>query len=95
MQQYLAYIEVKHCVLHIDTYRNLGIVTSHYLEQLFYAQKWLCVLITTDVNAEVKEAALNAGYWYLRKPVNPGALRSLVAKVADKINRTQNLSSQG
>lgn len=36
------------------------------------------VLITADFTPEVKRLALQAGYRYLRKPVNPGALRSLL-----------------
>lgn len=36
------------------------------------------VLITADFSAEVKDEALDVGYHYLRKPINPGALRSLI-----------------
>ncbi len=40
------------------------------------------VLITADFSEEVKEQALEEGYRYLRKPVNPGALRSLISKIS-------------
>ncbi|MGI9286747.1 MAG: hybrid sensor histidine kinase/response regulator [Pseudomonadales bacterium] len=36
------------------------------------------VLITADFSEDVKNMALAANYHYLRKPVNPGALRSLI-----------------
>lgn len=43
------------------------------------------VLITADFSDEVKEQALDEGYRYLRKPVNPGALRSLISKTMRQV----------
>lgn len=40
------------------------------------------ILITADFSEEVKEEALSEGYRYLRKPVNPGALRNLISKLS-------------
>lgn len=61
---------------HLDS-GETGINVMQTLQQYFSAQV-PGVLITADFSAEVKQAALASGFRYLRKPVNPGALRSLI-----------------
>tara|TARA_B100001109_G_scaffold201911_1_gene168665 strand:+ start:46258 stop:49695 length:3438 start_codon:yes stop_codon:yes gene_type:complete len=39
------------------------------------------VLITADPRAEVEEEARNLGFWFLRKPVKPAALRALIRRL--------------
>jgi len=40
------------------------------------------ILISADISEQVREAALNRGYFYLSKPVKPAALRNLVRRLA-------------
>ncbi len=47
------------------------------------------ILITADFSEEVKEQAIDEGYRYLRKPVNPGALRSLISKISRHLLNTR------
>ncbi len=61
---------------HLDS-GETGINVMHTLQQYFSGQI-PSVLITADFSAEVKQEVLAANYRYLRKPVNPGALRSLL-----------------
>ena len=61
---------------HLDQ-GETGLNVMNSLQAYFEAQV-PGVLITADFSAEVKQEALDEGYRYLRKPVNPGALRSLI-----------------
>ena len=64
---------------HLDN-GETGINLMNTLQQYFSAPV-PGVLITADFSANVKQTALASGYRYLRKPVNPGALRSLISNL--------------
>ena len=47
------------------------------------------VLITADISEAVRELALERGYKYLSKPVNPGRLRNIISRLAKSRQRTR------
>lgn len=61
---------------HLD-HGATGINVMNTLQQ-YFGRRIPGVLITADVSEEVKDAAQDAAYRYLRKPINPGALRNLI-----------------
>ena len=61
---------------HLDT-GETGVCTMAALQN-YWVTEVPGILITADMTEKIKQEALAAGYRELRKPVNPGALRTLL-----------------
>ncbi len=77
----------------LDNNEN-GIDTMDVLQSHF-DQKIPGVLITAEISPETKQSAQDAGYRFLRKPLNPGALRNLIVKLTGQRRLMNNVSDTG
>ncbi|MCV6615328.1 MAG: response regulator, partial [Cellvibrionaceae bacterium] len=65
---------------HLDNNEN-GLQWLRQLQQ-HWGRKLTAIIISADRTDEVKRQAQSNGYYYLKKPVKPAALRALIDKLS-------------